>query len=192
MFEFGAGLSYTTFTVSSGELGGCPSADPLILQIEDVMSTAELVRHPSDHGPVEYNKAHPAVSYEVNVTNTGSVASDAVVLGFLSASATLPDTSLASGISPPLSQLFNYQRVSALSPGESSTVLLTLSLSSLALFDLQGHSWLVPGVYEVWMGGSSDQSSVPRPDRRRIQLAGLMRQLTWAPYLSAKQMIAAD
>ena len=190
VFEFGAGLSYTSFAVSSAGMqrgSGHSSGARLQVHIQDVMSAAELAGHT---GAAEYDVSYPAVSYEVTVTNTGSATSDVVVLGFLSAANLSLDTRSSSGISPPLSQLFNYERVSALSPGNSSTVLLTQSLSSLALFDEYGHSWLVPGVYEVWIGGTSDKNSAPPSARHQVELVGEMRQLSWAPLMGQQNLMA--
>lgn len=70
------------------------------------------------HGVYYKTQGHalsPA-SYIINVTNTGAVASDCVVLGFLNS--TDPDA--------PLQELFDFARVFVL-PGQTVTVTLSVA-----------------------------------------------------------------
>ena len=91
LWPFGAGLSFTTFSHKC-------------TQSSVRASTAEAVQ---SGGPL---------SFECSVTNTGSVASDTVVLGWLTSNAT----------DAPLVELAAFARVTALAPGKTASVNMTL------------------------------------------------------------------
>jgi hypothetical protein len=117
VFPFGFGLSYTTFAYSWAD-GAEPEAQgPVLLRAG---ATNDL--------------AAPLVSYRVNVTNTGSVAGDAVVLA------------IVEGPSPdyPLERLFNFARV-RLEPGQSQEVSFVASQLDLSAVAEDGSRWLRPG-----------------------------------------------
>ena len=106
------------------------------------------------------------VSYTVTVTNTGNVTGDVSVLGFiqstLSSSATSSHirssiSSFASSFSPPLAQLFDYQRVHSLAPGASASLVLVLSVNGLTQVDRDGDRWLVQATHTVWIGTADKQ-----------------------------------
>ena len=82
-----------------------------------------------------------AIGYECTVKNTGSVAGDAVVLGF--ANSTDPQF--------PVEKLFDFERVS-LQPGESKTVLLTVTSEDLSVVEEDGSRWLRSGEFAVAVG----------------------------------------
>ena len=82
-----------------------------------------------------------AIGYECTVKNTGSVAGDAVVLGF--ANSTDPQF--------PVEKLFDFERVS-LQPGESKTVLLTVTGEDLSVVEEDGCRMLRGGEYAVTVG----------------------------------------
>ena len=73
--------------------------------------------------------AAPLVEYRVNVTNTGSVPADDVVLGFLT-----PPGAGVNGV--PLKQLFGFDRIH-LQPGETKSVYLYPNLRD---FTQVGHA----------------------------------------------------
>lgn len=77
------------------------------------------------------------------VTNTGGVASDCVVLGFVSSGAT----------GAPIQELFDFARVT-LAPGASTNVYLSVPPSVLAMTDMRGVMSLRPGAYGVSIGDS--------------------------------------
>lgn len=82
--------------------------------------------------------------YQVTVTNTGKVASDVVVLGFLN----------SSHANAPLNELFGYERVSMLQPGQNATVYFSVPPTVLSLVDKEGTESIQPGVYDITIGDS--------------------------------------
>eukprot|EP01049_Picozoa_sp_SAG25_P010903 SAG25_NODE_1249_length_3494_cov_27.356805_4_plen_151_part_00 len=95
------------------------------------------------------------VGYEVVVSNTGSVAGDAVVLGFINST----DTQF------PRQKLFDFLRV-RLTPGQNKTVLLTVTAEDLSVVDDAGARWLQPAGYTVRAG------DVVSPARHDFELRG--------------------
>lgn len=81
------------------------------------------------------------VGYECTVKNTGTVAGDAVVLGF--ANSTDPQF--------PREKLFDFERVT-LAPGESKTVLLTVTSEDLSVVEEDGRRWLRSADFMVAVG----------------------------------------
>eukprot|EP00658_Telonema_sp_P-2_P038278 TRINITY_DN27498_c0_g1_i1.p1 TRINITY_DN27498_c0_g1~~TRINITY_DN27498_c0_g1_i1.p1 ORF type:complete len:236 (+),score=58.69 TRINITY_DN27498_c0_g1_i1:43-750(+) len=131
LWPFGHGLSYTTFSYGWGS-----SSDP------NPTSPHEMA-------------LHPGVEYRCNVTNTGPVAGDAVVLGFVTSS----DPNF------PRQKLFDFERVS-LQPGQSKAVLLTVLAEHLSVVDEQGQRWLRPARFNVRVG------DVIAPAERSFELIG--------------------
>lgn len=83
------------------------------------------------------------VKVEGTVKNTGKVAGDEVVELYL----TQPK-----GFETPIRNLAAFKRVH-LEPGQQVHVTLTVSPRSLGQVDEQGNRWIVPGSYEVSLGG---------------------------------------
>ncbi len=89
----------------------------------------------------------------VDVTNTGSRAGDAV--------AELYIHERVSEVTQPVEELRKFERVS-LQPGQTRTLAFTLRPSDLAQWDINMHFKVEPGIYDVMVGGSSDETiSVP-------------------------------
>jgi phage baseplate assembly protein gpV len=88
-------------------------------------------------------------SYEATVTNTGSLGSDFVLLGFVSS----PTKQLADP-KEPLRELFDFARVS-LQPKESTVVRLSVPASVLSHVDERGDERLLAGDYQIELGGES-------------------------------------
>jgi beta-glucosidase len=133
-YEFGYGLSYTTFEHTD-------------LSLESV-TNASLASFPSDSVPVVQG-GHPElwqVLYRahINVTNIGDVAGHEVVQLYLG----VPNA--------PERQLRGFERVGILQPGESREVEFPLDRRDLSVWNVVAQKWeLQKGTYKVWVGASS-------------------------------------
>jgi hypothetical protein len=120
VYEFGYGLSYTTFTYVVSDITEKVSARV----IEDVLRYA---------GPHAYKLREPAsivATVTIKVTNTGNVAGDDAVLYFV-----VPPNAGQNGV--PLKYLAGFQRVT-LNPGQSTTVTFNVAATDLSLPGLDG------------------------------------------------------
>lgn len=131
VLPFGYGLHYTNFSLAVRAANTTSTS----YNISRLTSTC-------DRSQYKYLDLCPFASFSVNVTNTGSVASDFVALGFITSQ---------NGPAPhPLKQLVAYERVFNVShSGGSATAHLNLTLGSLARHDEQGNSVLFPGEYSL-------------------------------------------
>ena len=125
VYPFGAGLSYSNFSYQ------------ILTAPRPAYYISELIE------PALRDERGSLVVLTVNVTNTGAVLSDVVVLAFLSSSLAFES------VTPPIKELFDYARVHALSPGVSETIVFGLSARLLATVDEHGHQWLLPGTYTL-------------------------------------------
>jgi len=92
-------------------------------------------------------KAGDATDVEVDVTNTGSVAGDAVGQIYIH--------QRWGSASRPVRQLEGFKRV-ALKPGEKQTLKFTLGRNELQFWDPQTKKWVVePSRFDVWAGEDS-------------------------------------
>jgi hypothetical protein len=96
--------------------------------------------------------AAPLIQYEINVTNTGSVDSDDVVLGFLT-----PPGAGTNGV--PLQQLYGFERVHV-PAGKSVIVSLYPELTQFTQVDASGERYELPGEYTFRFGVSSQQAGM--------------------------------
>jgi hypothetical protein len=137
---FGFGLSYSSFRYS---LAATPSAVVSLQPVRNMLAaTSEAGRvFPS---LALLSTAAPLVEYRVNVTNTGSVPADDVVLGFLT-----PPGAGVNGV--PLKQLFGFDRIH-LQPGETKSVYLYPNLRDFTQVGEAGERAAVPGTYTVSFG----------------------------------------
>jgi beta-glucosidase len=120
LYSFGYGLSYTSFKFENLKL-----------------SKASL-------------KAGEATDVEVDVTNTGGVAGDAVAQVYIH--------QRWGSASRPVRQLEGFRRV-ALKPGEKQTLKFTLGKNELQFWDPQTKKWVVePSTFDVWAGEDSTAS----------------------------------
>lgn len=113
MVPFGFGLSYTTFTYTPLPDPSPPAAGA-VFAVVDAAAKAHAAR--GVIGSIPKSLKTTAVSFYINVTNTGAVDSDDVVLGFL--------TSPGAGTNGvPLQELFGFERV-FIPAGQTVTVYL--------------------------------------------------------------------
>lgn len=136
---FGFGLSYTTFKYN-------PSATATKVSLAPVH---EMLKVTSDNGRTFPSSdylaaAAPLVNYMVDVTNTGSVDADDVVLGFL-----VPPGAGTNGI--PLQTLFGFERVHV-PAGKTVTVNLYPSLQDFTLTKLDGFKEALAGDWTIKFG----------------------------------------
>ena len=117
LFPFGYGLSYSTFKFAN-------------------------LRLSTDHISPEQT-----TSVEVDVTNTGTIAGDAVAQVYIH--------QRAGSASRPVRQLKGFRRV-ALKPGETETLKFELGKEELKFWSPQTKAWGVePGTFDVWAGEDS-------------------------------------
>jgi hypothetical protein len=129
VFEFGSGLSYTTFSYTWSN----DSSNSLV-------SIQSLVKNRSNEHKVLLHV------YRVNVTNTGSVLGDDVVLAYVT-----PPMKSLNDPSPPLKRLFGFERV-RLDVGQTTQVFFPLNTDSLLTVGRDGSKWLEPGAYRIVIG----------------------------------------
>jgi beta-D-xylosidase 4 len=129
VYEFGSGLSYTTFAYSW-------SNDTIISSY----SIDTLMKNNIDAKRVLVQL------FRVNVTNTGSMAGDDVVLAFV----TPPQLQLA-GQTPPIKQLFGFERVH-LNVSETVEIFFPFNIDAVLSIARDGSKWLHPGLYQIMIG----------------------------------------
>ncbi|KAK5045553.1 hypothetical protein LTR84_009171 [Exophiala bonariae] len=139
LYEFGYGLSYTTFNLSD-------------LQIESTVSGKPVTARPPLAATVPGgNPTLWAVLYVVNVTvtNTGNTAGAAVPQLYLS----LPSTSQSNPT--PVNVLRGFDKI-FLQPGKSTTVQFPLARRDLSYWDTNLQDWVISsGAIAVHLGFSS-------------------------------------
>jgi beta-glucosidase len=87
------------------------------------------------------------IAISTDLTNCGDSEAEEVVQ--------LYTRDLVASITRPVKELKGFTRV-RLSPGESKTVTFELHTSDLAFFGRDGKRTVEPGLFHVWIGGSSD------------------------------------
>ena len=136
---FGFGLSYTTFkylaTATARQVSLAPVRAMLSATTDAgrTFPSAELVAATA-----------PLVSYNINVSNTGSVDADDIVLGFL-----VPPGAGENGV--PLQTLFGFERVHV-KAGQTISVNLYPALTDFALTMLDGTRHAAQGEWAVRFG----------------------------------------
>lgn len=131
VFEFGKGLSYSSFSFD-------------LHSAENTMSIAHLVAAAKSWSIANGKDASgaPLTTSSCRVKNTGKVSSSVSALLFLKSD--VPDT--------PKQQLVSYAFVESLAPGASQTVGFDLTMHSMAKVDEMGDRYLVPGSYSLFVG----------------------------------------
>ena len=137
-FEFGRGLSYSTFEFTTDK--------PKL-----VANTAELKRyHPQYYA--DRSSRNCPVQVFIKVKNTGPVASAVVVLGFVRSNHT---------DAPRNGELAGFARVHHLAPGDSTTVPIGIPPQVLSLVDEHGVESLRPGAYTLQFGVEGGSEGIP-------------------------------
>ena len=137
---FGMGLSYSTFSYS---LASAPTG-PVSLDAARAMIAQTKADGRTFPDSRLLRATPPTVKYEINVTNTGSVDADEVVLGFLK-----PPGAGVGGV--PLQTLYGFARVH-LKKGETKTVELYPSMDDLTQVDQYGTRYALSGRYKFAFG----------------------------------------
>ncbi len=128
-FEFGYGLSYTTFSYAWYN-------DTTTVSY----SIKSLMKNKYDTKDVLIQ------AFRVNVTNTGPMNGDDVVLAYI-----VPPQVLREGVTPPIKQLFGFERVN-LNVGETKQVFFSLKIESILTIARDGSKWVHPGQYHIVIG----------------------------------------
>ncbi|KAJ7226907.1 glycoside hydrolase family 3 protein [Mycena pura] len=151
VYPFGTGLHYTTFALA---FQTTPSATYSIAILVANAQSAPFL----DLGVFD--------TFNVNVHNTGTAASDFVSLLFV--------TSTAGPAPHPLKELISYSRAHAVAAGATTTTQLKVTLGSIARTDANGSAWLFPGSYTLSL-------DVPQQLTHVFTLTGTATQLTNFP-----------
>jgi hypothetical protein len=137
VIPFGFGLSYTSFKY---DIASAPTAPVSLDRLREVLTSTSSKFISKRQLAIET----PLVSYSINVTNTGDVDSDDVVLGFL-----VPPGAGTNGI--PLQSLYGFERVH-LKAGETKTVGLYPELDQFSQVGTDGQRFAHPGEYTFRFG----------------------------------------
>ncbi|KAJ7855969.1 beta-xylosidase [Mycena olivaceomarginata] len=151
-YEFGAGLSYTSFSLAVS------STAKTSYNIQALVSAGQAAGGPLDLALFD--------TFEVAVSNTGKVASDYVVLGFVKTTA---------GPGPfPKKELVGYARVKGVGAGRRATASLAVTLGAIARTGDDGSASLYPGEYTLLL-------DVPTGATHSFRLTGTQAQITEWP-----------
>lgn len=130
-YEFGFGLSYTTFEYSA-----------LAVKASRTLSGSAGEKYATASADSELWEV--VANIEARVANTGSAAAAEVAQLYLG----IPD-------SPPR-QLRGFEKTDVLAPGDAATVSFALTRRDFAVWDVVAQAWTVQsGNYTVWVGASS-------------------------------------
>lgn len=137
-FEFGFGLSYTTFAYVDLAVALAPGANTSALP--DPAVPVIQGGHPALWEPV--------ATVTCTVANTGDATGAEVAQLYVG----LPDGEF----DVPARQLRGFQKVPALPPGDTATVTFDLLRRDLSVWDVVAQQWrLQPGAYNIYVGASS-------------------------------------
>lgn len=152
VLPFGYGLHYTTFEVTwpstgSGHAAGpepTPTGGPGSNQTGPhgsgrTYSIQSLMQRASQ---APYKDLAAFATFTVDVKNTGNMTSDYVALLFMS-------TTDAGPAPYPIKTLVGYTRVSSVTPGETRSVNIDVTLGSICRTETNGYLTLYPGTYTL-------------------------------------------
>ncbi|KAJ7432351.1 glycoside hydrolase family 3 protein [Mycena latifolia] len=150
-FEFGTGLSFTTFSLSFAR------STPTSFNIQSLIASGSSSAH-LDLALFD--------TFSVSVHNTGKVTSDFVSLLFVKTTA---------GPAPfPNKELISYVRTKGIGAGQTATASLAVTLGSIARVDANGNAWLFPGDYTLLL-------DVPTAVTHNFRLTGTQAQVKSLP-----------
>ncbi|KAK2610287.1 hypothetical protein N8I77_003734 [Diaporthe amygdali] len=125
-FEFGFGLSYTTFEYTGGSVQSAPLSSNLSQRVIASDSIWEVV-----------------ASVSARITNTGTVTAEEIAQLYIG----IPDG--------PAKQLRGFEKVK-LDPAEEAEVTFELTRRDLSVWDVDSQSWVMQrGRYDMYVGSSS-------------------------------------
>ena len=143
LYEFGFGLSYTTFDIKDISAQACAS---------NITSMPEQLPIQPGGNPALWDTVY---NVTVTVSNTGSVAGAAVPQLYVG----LPSSAPAG---TPVRQLRGFEKV-YLEKGESQTVNFELLRRDLSYWDIISQQWVIPeGEFTAWVGHSSRDLKVSK------------------------------
>ncbi|KAK6076215.1 beta-glucosidase g [Seiridium cupressi] len=135
-YEFGFGLSYTTFEISDIQ------AEALV---EDITAAAEIQETTPGGNPALWESIY---NVTISLCNTGDVADAAVPQLYVSFPESAPEGT-------PPKQLRGFEKV-VLEAGETQTVAFELMRRDLSYWDIISQQWLIPtGEFDLSVGFSS-------------------------------------
>jgi beta-glucosidase-like glycosyl hydrolase len=144
-YGFGFGLSFSSFKFETLTKMATTSTEHMRVQhVAGARATAAA----SHYDTSATGFAPDLPTYVIKVTNTGSVASDVSVLGFVTATGSVRGVDTDA----PLKELFDFERLADLAPGESRTVQLSIPPAVLSLTDADGVETVRAGEYVVQVG----------------------------------------
>ena len=130
VFEFGFGLSYTTFSYAWYN-----DSTFISYSIDSLMINN---RYDSQNILLEF--------FRVNVTNTGNMNGDDVILAYI-----VPPQVRINNEILPIKQLFGFERIN-LNINETKQVFFPLNIKSILSVAQDGSKWLYPGQYSILIG----------------------------------------
>ncbi|TFY68115.1 hypothetical protein EVJ58_g1194 [Rhodofomes roseus] len=144
-YEFGFGLSYTTFEYSNLALGIVPQYDPTSWDLE--AAWAEGAPTPQGEGSSTALWLHrPFLSVEFDLENTGALAGTEIPQVYVH---------FPAGSGEPPSLLKGFDTV-YLEPGELQSVYITISRYELSIWNVEAQGWQKPsGTFTLSVGASS-------------------------------------
>jgi xylan 1,4-beta-xylosidase len=128
VYEFGAGLFYTNFSISAANSAASS------YNIVDLLSQP----HPAE----SYIELVPFINFTVTVSNKGSIASEYSAMLFA-------NTSDAGPAPYPNKWLVGFDRLPSIAPGSSSTLTIPVPIGAISRVDSLGNGVLYPGQYEL-------------------------------------------
>lgn len=168
LWPFGFGLSYTTFSYKwtddpPSRVAGSSEETSAAAVVVDTAELAARYRTDFAESPATKDDVPSSLFHTVEVTNTGSVASDCVVLAFITSSSANDD-----GEDVPLKKLFGFERLVAMQPGEKRQASFASGPAELASVNRHGRLVLAPHR----QGLKVEIGDVVAPARRALRVTG--------------------